>query len=1006
MVRFTDIRSGLGRTSLSTSFEETSSPTDVMLRNITKTLCSPRCGTPRSGTQTPRYGTQTPRCGTQTPRCGTQTPRAMRRVSAGVPPTSSVARKMEFSPQVKKRRSDISRHQRGDSTNKDEDILLSSSIFDEDGSDEYAIVPKPTRNLQIPEFLLSGAACRSESVNYRSTGVSSEVCATVRSDHHMAEPWQFGILSLDVGLGTDLNTNSLPSGLSVTHATHSSQPEFITMSPSSKPCSDFGLSNAGYQTGWPSYSSTALPHINTFSHMPASECLQLSPKSAFKPVVRSGRSTSPRMDSQQYSTSEDAIGFPLSATPGMHKAFAPFDMPCALPSPFLLSPTLTGLEQLCYPSNTFVPNSEIQNCAESEDRLEMTTPVLILDQPVNTPAAREDKMSLALDHPCSRSLSVTLPELLPNLYPFEAGVHFQANLSSCKAGVPDLPTYHLPVSETRNTVECNECFIGAGSCFCSDIQLRDAECSSSFQGQTAVDPIQMLQRNGDAGDPFPVLHNTCDVVDPPQMLLDNGNSVDRSEMMHNKFDAVDPPQMLLDNGNSVDRTEILHNMCDASDPPQMLLNHFDTVEMLHKECDVVSPTHDELNTIGCLVNSNEVRYNNGEAPDPMLPLPWNVDSNAENKTVATSNATRSRKGGMKKRVKSTTWSKPVSVRETLENRRRKAADCNLANTTAVGSVCSDVGVVKPTVTVSWAGGQGGESSTCSASLKCLNAKQNGVVLPCVSSHMEPASDITTGSSREHVSFNAAHPTSAESGNSFGWKQTQSLLSDSRMETNNSTAKTTVAPALRSVPSDVGDEFALIGEPQICKRPSLSLYSSHIRNPKKEMIQVYENNHRRATCEKPEISNAVMSHPASSENGFNAITRVDDTYVDAVDLSKNTSVDRNRCDAMIQSMVRSPSVTSASPIYPYLLNVTREYEMLLLASQLSANSLHVAFSQGGTDIGQYAYAPKIVSIQNHADRYVDVATVSSSSDPVETRSKHPVFARLNDEQLGNVFLKYS
>ena len=224
-----------------------------------------------------------------------------------------------------------------------------------------------------------------------------------------------------------------------------------------------------------------------------------------------------------------------------------------------------------------------------------------------------------------------------------------------------------------------------------------------------------------------------------------------------------------------------------------------------------------------------------------------------------------------------------------------------------------------------------------------------------------------------------------------------------------TTITTVAPALHSVPSDVGDDFALIGEPQICKRPSLSLYSSHIRNPKKEMIQVYDNNHRRSMCGKDDISNALtshVSHPSSSENGFSAITRVDDTYVNAVDLSKNTSLDRNRCDAMIQSMVRSPSVTSASPIYPYLLNVTREYEMLLLAGQLSANSLHVAFSQGGTDIGQYAYAPKIVSVQSNADRFVDVATVSSSSDPVETRSKHPVFAKVADEQLGNVFLKYS
>ena len=919
---------------------------------------------------------------------------------------------MEFSPQVKKRRNDVNISQRGDSINIDEDILLSSSIFDDDGSDEYAIIPKPTRNLNIPDFLLSAGTCRSESVNYRTTGVTSEVSATLRTDCHMAEPWQFGILSLDVGLGTDLNTHSSSSGLSGTHATHSSQPEFITMSPSSKPCSDFGLSNAGYQTGWPSYSSTALPHINTFSHMPASECLQLSPKSAFKPVVRSGRSTSPRMDSQQYMTSEDAIGFPLSATPGMHKAFAPFDMPCALPSPFLLSPTLTGLEQLCYPSNTFVPNSEIQNCAESEDRLEMTTPVLILDQPVNTPAAREDKMSLALDHPCSRSLSVTVPGMLPNMYSFEVGGLYQANMSSFKAGVPDLPTYHLPVPDTRNTVECNEGFIGAGSCFCNDIQLRDAECSSSFQGETAVDPIQVLQRNGDAGESF--LHNACDAVDPPQMLLDNGDTVDRSEMLDNKRDAVnpilknaiDPIQVLQRNGNSGDPFPVLHNACDAVDPPQMLLNHFDTLEMLNKECDVVSPT--QLSRNGDLVDANEVRDINGDAAGPALDLLWlhgNGDSNAENKAVATSNMTRSRRGGMKKKkARNTMWSKPVSVRETLENRRRKAVDCNLANTTAVGSVCSDVSVVKPTVTLSWAGGRSGESSTCSASLKCLNANQNGVVLPCASSREDPVSNITTANTREHVSFNAAHPACAESGISFGWKQTESLHSDSRPES--STAITTVAPALRSVPSDVCDEFALIGEPQICKRPSLSLYSSHIRNPKKEMIQVYENNHRRATCEKPEISNAVMSHPASSENGFNAITRVDDTYVDAVDLSKNSSVNLNRCDAMIQSMVRSPSVTSASPIYPYLLNVTREYEMLLLAGQLSANSLHVAFSQGGTDIGQYAYAPKIVSIQNHADRYVDVATVSSSSDPVETRSKHPVFARLNDEQLGNVFLKYS
>ena len=544
----------------------------------------------------------------------------------------------------------------------------------------------------------------------------------LRTDCHMAEPWQFGILSLDVGLGTDLNTNSSSSGLSGTHATHSSQPEFITMSPSSKPCSDFGLSNAGYQTGWPSYSSTALPHINTFSHMPASECLQLSPKSAFKPVVRSGRSTSPRMDSQQYTTSEDAIGFPLSVTPGMNKAFAPFDMPCALPSPFLLSPTLTGLEQLCYHSNTFVPNSEIQNCAESEDRLEMTTPVLILDQPVNTPDVRDDKMSLALDHPCSRSLSVTLPGMLLNLYPFEVGGLYQANMSSFKAGVPDLPTYHLPVPDTRNTVECNEGFIGAGSCFCNDIQLRDAECSSSFQGKTAVDPIQVLQRNGDDGDPFPVLHNTC----------------------------------------------------DASDPTQMLLNHFDTVEMLHKECDVVNPT-DGLNTNGYLVDANDVRDINGDAAGQMH---GNGDSNAENKTVATSNTTRSRRGGMKKkRVKNATWSKPVSVRETQENRRRKAADCNLSNTTLV-PVCSDVGVVKPTVTLTWDGGRSGESSTCSASLKCLNAKQNGVVLPCVGSQGEPSSNITTASTREHVSFNAAHPPSAERGISFGWKQTQSVHSDS------------------------------------------------------------------------------------------------------------------------------------------------------------------------------------------------------------------------------------
>ena len=198
VVRFTDIRSGLGRTSLSTSFEEKSSPTDVTLRNITKTLCSPRCGTPRSGTKTPRCGTQTPRCGTQTPRCGrqtprrgiltpqcgTQTPRAMRRVSAGVTPTSSVARKMELSPQVKKRRSDVNISQRGDSINIDEDILLSSSIFDDDDSDGYAIVPKPTRNLKIPEFLLSGGTCRSErrseSVNYRTTDVTSEVSATLR----------------------------------------------------------------------------------------------------------------------------------------------------------------------------------------------------------------------------------------------------------------------------------------------------------------------------------------------------------------------------------------------------------------------------------------------------------------------------------------------------------------------------------------------------------------------------------------------------------------------------------------------------------------------------------------------------------------------------------------------------------------------------------------------------------------------------------------------------------
>ena len=928
MVRFTDIRSGLGRTSLSTSFEEKSSPTDVTLRNITKTLCSPRCGT------------QTPRCGTQTPLCGTQTPRSMRRFSAGVPPTSSVARKMEFSPQVKKRRNDINRYQRRDSISTDDDILLSSSIFDDDGSDEYAIVPKPTRNLHVPDFLLPGGTCRSESVNYRTTCTgASEVCATLRTDCHMGEPFQLGIVSLDVGPGTGLNTNSLPSGLSVTHATHLSQPEFITMSPSSNLSSNFGLSTACYHSAWPntSYSSTALPHINTFSHM--AEGSMTSPKSAFKPVVRSGHSTSPRMDSQQYTTPDDSIGFPLSVTPAMHKAFAPFDIPCSLPSPFLLSPTLTGLEQLCYPNNTFVPNREIKNCSESEDRLDMTTPVLILDHPVNTPDAREDKMSLAvssIDHSCLGSSSATVPGMLPNLYPFDA--QYQANMTSCKVGIPDLPTYHLPIGETRNAVQCDEGLIGAGSCFCSDIQLHHAECSSPFHGKAAIEPIPVLQRNCDAGDPFLVLHNRCDAVDPPEMMLNN---------------------------------------CD-------------TVEVLHNKCDHVNLT-DAVNR-------------NGDVVDAALRR--SGDGNTENETVAMSDTTRSRRGGLKKKkARNPTWSKPVSVRETLENRRRRAADCNLAITTAVGSVCSDVSVAKPTVTLS---GRSVESST--ASLKCLNAKQNGVVLPCAGSPEDPASDISTKTTSEQVSFDAAHLATSKGGISFGWNQTQSLQSDSRLETKNSTAKTTVCPALRSVPSDVGDEFALIGEPQICKRPCLSHYNSHIRNPKKEMIQrqVFENNHRLTKCEKDRISNSVtspVSHPTSCENGFN--TSAADTRVDAVDLSKNTIVDRKRREATIQSMVSSPGVTSASPIYPYLLNVTREYEMLLLAGQLSANSLHVAFSQGGANMGQYTYAQKIVSVQNNVtDRYADVATVSSSSDPVETsRSKHPVFARLNDEPLGNVLLKY-
>ena len=925
VIRFTDIRSGLGRAALSTSFEENRSPTDVTLRNITKMLCSPRSGT--------------------------RTPHAVRRVSAGVPPTSSVARKMEFSPQTKSnkrhnRLTDIYRFPPSGCIDArvDHDALLSSTIF-ADGDDEFANVPKPTRNLYIPDVLLSSGSCRSDSVGFRTS--TADVCSASGGDCHITESWQFGIMSppsvvttFDIGPSTNSETNSSSCGLAVSQGVNLSHPEF-NISPPSKTSSSFGLNSTCYRSGFANlsppleirlpdslcHSGSALPHISTFSHL--SDAQQKSCKSAFTPVVRScnvchnmsnfREESRPLFTSVTSLTSSDTLTCPPSMTPVKHKTFSPVDMPSLLPSPFLVSPPPPGLEQFCYPNNMFVSSREHQNGRESE----LMTPVL--DRPVSTPSIGEESDFVGHTKR-SGSSSASILGMLPSLYLFEAGSHCIENTASCSQSVraPNMYTDQLPVGGRRNAY------------------------SSSVEDQ---DDFRKLIKASDSFGNYIDLHHTKSSPANSSLCGKNGSSGTAIPDYCRNI-AVDPVQLVRTGG-------------DSSSPDKATLN--------------MSPG------IRC--------------------------------------------GSKKKRPSCVTWNKPESVREALEKRRKQAVESCTCSTTSCISVVTDacpalrpesstLNLTEPTVVLasSWANGR---SSRCSSSHlgSCGTNNNHQLVAPCA--QQGPTGNMMTKCSKEHTSGMVAGLTkNFNSRMPFGQKDAQSLHADSLGNPNISSAtmtKTTIktAQASCSVPSARCNDYDLIGEPQICKTP-LYLYNSHIRNPKKEMIQrqVYENSRRQTTSGIMEMSNSVaavtLSAPVSTHSGsggdFDVVAETSDAdttaakSVSAVDPSKNCVTSHSdRFSTYIQSM-------SANPMYPQIMKFVREYEQLMVASQPTATSVQLTYAPGSGGASSTADGQKIASVQNDVGitvGSVDVTTVSSTSDLAETRCYYPIFAKLTDEQLGKI-----
>ena len=907
VVRFTDIRSGLGRAALSTSFEENRSPTDVTLRNITKMLYSPRAGP--------------------------QTPRAIRRVSAGVPPTSSVARKMEFSPQTKQnkrhnRLGDVHRFQPYDGvgSSADHDALLSGSIFAEDlaGRDSFACVPKPTRNLYIPDVLLSSGNCRPDSVGFSTADVGSNH----RNDYHISESWHFGMLSpssvvttFDIGPGTNSKTNSLSCETPVSQGAHLSHSEFYISSPPktssslgfSTPCFRSGLTGFSLpsEVGLPesfAHSGSALPHISTFSHLADGQ--QKSCKSAFTPVVRNYNvchsiSTS-RDDMQPYFTSvtslasNDTVTSPLSVSvmPAKHDTFSPVDMPRSFTSSFLLSPPLPGLDQFCYPSTMFVSGREVQNCHDVEERDELMTPVL--DQPISTPVIGEDLMMGSLSSAghtsCSGSSSVAAYGRMPNQYSTGNVSHCTETTTSQRGpgNASGLYTYDLPFGDHHSAVENNEA-------------------------------LQKLIKASDS------LQNDID------LLHDKSGYRSLSSCGRNE--------------NDIAKTDIK----DAVDAVQ-------------------SPS---------------------ESNDGSL---WE-------KLELTSDVSQDSKHGPA-RKRGVSWSKPESVREALEKRRKHTAETCISSTANCVSIAADSCPVmarppshltepRVVLTLTKASESADVPSNCT-----VTQQQDIQVALSASTRRDPACNTTINNSRGLTAKNIT------SSLLFGQKNTLSYYANPQRNANPCGASATetntqTTPVTCPVAGDKYNDYDLIGEPQICKTSTYN-YKSHIRNPKKEMIQrqVYENSCRQVIDEATHSTAASIVYPSDSSRASDANNTSTTSPADPSRTPLTGPSDR--FNTYPHSMF-SHGTPSANPMYPQIMKFVREYEQFVVSNQSTMTPLQLAFAtgNGGTNSADRQTIASVQSDIGIPVSNVDVATVSSTSDLAETRCYYPIFARLTDEQLGSV-----
>jgi len=213
--------------------------------------------------------------------------------------------------------------------------------------------------------------------------------------------------------------------------------------------------------------------------------------------------------------------------------------------------------------------------------------------------------------------------------------------------------------------------------------------------------------------------------------------------------------------------------------------------------------------------------------------------------------------------------------------------------------------------------------------------------------------------------------------------------------------TQTTPVTCPVASDKYNDYDLIGEPQICKTSTYN-YKSHIRNPKKEMIQrqVYENSCRQVIDKATNSTAASVVYPSDSSRASDANNT---STMSPADPSRTPLAGpSDRFNTYPHSMF-SYGTPSANPMYPQIMKFVREYEQFVVSNQSTVMPLQLAFAtgNGGTNNVDRQTIASVQSDIGIPVSNVDGATVSSTSDLAETRCYYPIFARLTDEQLGSV-----